>query len=77
VANAIGAIVEDIGRLVQGTPPLNYNDSDIEQLRQEEAAPIELQKRAGQNGCSGSPTVIEALFPDIPVKKDDERECQN
>jgi hypothetical protein len=46
-------------------------------LRQEEAAPIELQKRAGQNGCSGSPTVIEALFPDIPVKKDDERECQN
>ena len=69
LAKAIGAIDEDIGRLVQGAPALNYTHSDIERLRQEKAALIELQKRAGRNGCPGSTTVIEALFPDIPVKK--------
>ena len=69
LANAIGAIDEDIGRLVQGTPASNYNDSNIEQLRQEKAALVELQKRAGRSGCPGSTTVIEALFPDIPVAK--------
>jgi hypothetical protein len=69
LANAIGAIDEDIGRLVHGTPALNYNDSDIEELRQEKAALIELQKRAGRSGRPVSTTVIEALFPDIPVKK--------
>jgi hypothetical protein len=30
---------------------------------------IELQKRASQGGASASTTVIEALFPDVPVKK--------
>ena len=69
LAHAIGAIDEDIGRLVQGTPALNYDDFDIEQLRQEKAALIELQERVGQSGRPGSTTVIEALFPDIPVKK--------
>ena len=69
MAKAIGAIDEDIGRLVQGAPALIYDDSDVEQLRQEKAALIELQKRAGRSGCPGSTTVIEALFPDIPVKK--------
>jgi hypothetical protein len=69
LAKAIGAIDEDIGRLVVGAPALIYNDSDIERLRQEKAALIELQKRAGRNGCPGSATVIEALFPDIPVTK--------
>ena len=69
LANAIGAIDEDIGRLVQGAPALNYNNSNIKQLRQEKAALVELQKRAGRSGCPGSTTVIEALFPDIPVRK--------
>jgi hypothetical protein len=69
LANAIGAIDEDIERLVQGTPALNYNDSNIEQLRQEKATLIELQKRAGRSGCPASTTIIEALFPDISVKK--------
>ena len=69
LANAIEAIEEDIRRLVQGAPPLNYHCSDIERLRQEKATLIELQRRAGRNGCPGSTTVIEALFPDIPVKK--------
>jgi hypothetical protein len=69
LAQAIGALDEDIRRLVQGAPALNYHGSDVEQLRQEKAALIELQKRAGRNECPGSTTVIEALFPDIPVKK--------
>jgi hypothetical protein len=69
LANAVGAIEEDIGRLAQGAPALNYNFSDVEQLRQEKAALIELQQRAGRSGRPGSTTVIEALFPHIPVKK--------
>ena len=63
LAKAISAIDEDIARLVQGAPALIYTSSDIEQLRQERAALIELQKRAGRNECPGSTTVIEALFP--------------
>ena len=69
LAQAIGALDEDIGRVVQGAPALNYTHSDVERLRQEKAALIELQKRAGRSGCPASTTVIEALFPDIPVKK--------
>jgi hypothetical protein len=30
---------------------------------------VELQKRASQGGAPASTTVIEALFPDVPVKK--------
>jgi hypothetical protein len=69
LAKAIGAIDDDIVRLVQGAPALIFHHSDVERLRQEKAALVELQNRAGRTGCSGSTTVIEALFPDIPVKK--------
>jgi hypothetical protein len=69
LAKAIGAIEEDIERLVQGALALIFKYSDIQQLRQKKSALVELQKRAGRNGCPGSTTVIEALFPDIPVKK--------
>jgi hypothetical protein len=69
LAHAIAALDEDIGRLLRGEPALVVNDTDIEQLRRNKAALIELQKRAGRSGCPGSTTVIEALFPDIPVKK--------
>ena len=71
LAQAIGAFwLEPSGRsLVRAAPALNYHGADTEQLRQEKAALIELQKRAGRSGCPGSTTVIEALFPDIPVKK--------
>ena len=69
LAKAIGAIEEDIERLVQGAPALIFGHSDIEQLCQKKSALVELQKRAGRSGCPGSTTVIEALFPDIPVKK--------
>ena len=37
LANAIGAIEEDIARLVQGALALNYGYSDIEQLQQEKS----------------------------------------
>ena len=69
LAKAIGALDTDIGRLVQGMPALFSYDFDIERLGREKAALAELQKRAGRNGCPGSTTVIESLFPDIPVKK--------
>ena len=69
LAKAISAIDEDISRLVRGAPALAYRDFDVEQLRRNGSALIELQKRVSQNGCPGSTTVIEALFPDIPVKK--------
>ncbi len=69
LARAIGAIDEDIGRLDRGAPALSFVDSDIERLRQDRAALTELQTRAGRSGCPGSTTVIESLFPDIPVKK--------
>ncbi|MGO9943043.1 MAG: hypothetical protein ACLPIC_09785 [Rhodoblastus sp.] len=69
LAKAIGAIDEDLARLIKGAPALIFSNSDVEKLRQEKAALIELHKRARRSGCSGSTTVIEALFPDIPVKK--------
>jgi hypothetical protein len=69
LAKAIDAIDEDIGRLFQGAPPLVSYDSNIERLRQERTALIELPERANRSGCPGSTTVIEALFPDIPVRK--------
>jgi hypothetical protein len=66
LAKGIGAVEEDIGRLVQGAPALIFRYSDIDQLRQDKAALIELQKRAARSGCPGSTTVIQSLFPDIP-----------
>jgi hypothetical protein len=69
LAKALSAIEEDIERLVQGAPALIFGHSDIEQLHQEKSALVELQRRAGRSGCAGSTTIIEALFPDIPVKK--------
>jgi hypothetical protein len=74
LAYAVATLEEDIGRLVRGEPALVSTGSDIEQLGQDKAALVELQKRAGRSGCLGSTTVIEALFPDIPVKKRTARE---
>ncbi len=69
LGEAIAALDGDIGRLVRGEPALVSEDTDIEQLRRNKAALIELQKRARRSGCPGSTTVVEALFPDIPVKR--------
>jgi hypothetical protein len=48
---------------------VNIDYKDIEQLEQAKASLLELQKRAGRSGCPCSTTVIEALFPEVPVKK--------
>jgi len=69
LGTAIVALDGDIGRRVQGTPAVDVYHPDIEQLRQEKAALVELQKRARRSGCPGSTTVIEALFPDVPMRK--------
>jgi len=69
LAKAICALDEDIGRLVDGAPALIFHDFDVERLRQDKAALIELQKRACRSGCPGSTTVIESQFPDVPLQK--------
>jgi hypothetical protein len=74
LAKAIGTIDEDIGRLVRGAPALSYASEDIEQLRRDKSALTELQKRALRSGCPKASTVIESLFPDIPIKKKTESE---
>ena len=65
----IAAAGEDIARLADGAPAIAYMQFDLEQLRCDRAALIELQTRARRSGCLGHVTVIEALFPEIPVKK--------
>jgi hypothetical protein len=39
------------------------------EIEQQRDSLVELQKRASQGACPGSTTVIEALFPGVPVKK--------
>jgi hypothetical protein len=46
-----------------------YLRLESKQLHKERDALVELQKRANQGGAPASTTVIEALFPDVPVKK--------
>ena len=46
-----------------------YLHLEIEQLHKHRDVLVELQKQASHGGASQSTTVIEALFPDVPVKK--------
>jgi hypothetical protein len=46
-----------------------YLHLEFEQLHKNRDALVELQKLASQGGAPASTTVIEALFPDVPVKK--------
>jgi hypothetical protein len=46
-----------------------YGDIGIEQLTKQRDALVELQKRVTGSGDPTSTTVIEALFPNVPVKK--------
>ncbi len=73
LAMAIGALEDDINRVARGAPRLMPHRTDMERV-QERAALVELQKRVSGKGCAGSTTVIEALFPDIPVRKRTESE---
>jgi hypothetical protein len=79
LAEAIHALNQDIERLNKEprraiTVGDEIDGKDIEQLRLERASLLELQKRASRSGCPASTTVIEALFPDVPVKKKTEGE---
>jgi hypothetical protein len=62
---------EEIEQLGQRPPTdiIRFEDKDIEELRRDRASLLELQKRAVRSGCPGSTTVIEALFPDVAVRK--------
>jgi hypothetical protein len=46
-----------------------YLHLEFEQLHKQRDALVELQKRASHGGAPASTTVIEALFPEVPVKK--------
>jgi hypothetical protein len=46
-----------------------YLHLEIAQLHKDRDALVELQNRASQGHARASTTVIEALFPDVPVKK--------
>jgi hypothetical protein len=46
-----------------------YLHLEIEQLHKHRDVLVELQKQASHGGASESTTVIEALFPDVPIKK--------
>jgi hypothetical protein len=62
---------QEVERLSRRAPTdiISFIDRDIEELRRDRASLLELQKRASQGGAPASTTVIEALFPDVPVKK--------
>jgi hypothetical protein len=72
---AAGGYVEWLGqeieRLSQGSPTdiIRFDGKDIGEIRRDRASLLELQKRASRSGCPCSTTVIEALFPEVPVKK--------
>jgi hypothetical protein len=71
LAKAIAALDNAIERLNQGTPdiPSYLECRNMEELTTARSALLELQRRASESGTSVSTTVIEALFPDVPVKK--------
>jgi hypothetical protein len=69
LALAIDALEEDIARLDRGAPALTFYRVSIDDLLLEKAALVELQTRANVSACSGPTTVIEALFPEIVIKR--------
>jgi hypothetical protein len=62
---------QEIERLSRRSPTdiVRFIDRDIEELRRDRASLLELQSRTSLSGRATSTTVIEALFPDVPVKK--------
>jgi hypothetical protein len=69
--SAVRWLNQEIERLSRLSPTdiVRFIDRDIEELRRDRASLLELQSRASRSGCGTSITVIEALFPDVPVKK--------
>jgi hypothetical protein len=71
LAKAIAALSEAIEYRSENKPSETrpYNNLEIEELHKQKAALVELQKRTSQVESSASTSVIEALFPEVPVKK--------
>jgi hypothetical protein len=69
VAKAVAALNEAIEHQSDENPRVTglHGHLEFEQLIKQRDALVELQKRASQGGCPT--TVIEGLFPDVPVKK--------
>jgi hypothetical protein len=67
----LGWLNEEIERLSRRSPTdiIRFIDRDIEELHRDQASLLELQSRTSRSGCATSITVIEALFPDVPVRK--------
>jgi hypothetical protein len=68
LAKAIAAFDEAIERRSEGEARVTDLQGRFKMEEQREAL-VELQKRAAQGGAPASTTVIEALFPNVPVEK--------
>ena len=71
LAKAIAAFEEGLERLSEDEPTVTSLNVQLEvdQLNHQRNALVALQDRASRSGASASTTVIEALFPEVPVKK--------
>jgi hypothetical protein len=70
LAKAIAALDEAIEHRTQGKPNVSlHRHLDREEVNKQRDALAELHKRASRGGDPASTTVIEALFPDVPVRK--------
>ena len=68
LAKAVAALDEAIEQDKSNIRRL-HRDLDTEELIKQRDALAELHKRASRGGVPASTTVIEALFPDVPVRK--------
>jgi hypothetical protein len=73
LAKAVAALDEAIERRSEGKTSVTDLHRRFKMEEQRDAL-AELQKRASQGGAPASTTVIEALFPDVPVQKRTPRE---
>jgi hypothetical protein len=73
LAKAVAALDEAIERRSEGKTSVTDLHRRFK-LEEQRDALAELQKRASQGGAPASTTVIEALFPDVPVQKRTPRE---
>jgi hypothetical protein len=71
LAEAVAALDEAIEHRSENTSsvPPGYVRPEVEELKNEKAALMELEKRASRIEAPAPTTVFEALFPDFPIKK--------
>jgi hypothetical protein len=71
LAKGVAALDDAIERPIEhkASAMSPYLHHEFDQLHKDRNALLELQKRASHGGVPASTTVIEALFPDVPVRK--------